>query len=213
MGDAAGIDREGFHLQGKQLCLEFANTADWHDSAQPEEGLTSYADLVGWSSRQGVLSEGEAERLLQEAARRPGEAASVLARGIGLREAIFRIISAITAGLPPRQADLDTLNASLSAALARLRVTATGGDFLWSWAGSGEELDRVLWPVAASAGELLTSDGLGRVRKCAGDPCGWLFLDTSRNQSRRWCDMKSCGNRAKARRHYGRKRAAQVPAS
>ncbi|MCL4370559.1 MAG: CGNR zinc finger domain-containing protein [Chloroflexi bacterium] len=65
----------------------------------------------------------------------------------------------------------------------------------------------MLWPVARSAGELLTSSELGRVRKCAGYPCGRLFLDTSRNQSRRWCDMKSCGNLAKARRHYARIRA------
>ncbi|HYR09186.1 MAG TPA: CGNR zinc finger domain-containing protein, partial [Longimicrobium sp.] len=87
--------------------------------------------------------------------------------------------------------------------LGWLRVRAEGGEFAWGWE-EGAELDRVLWPVVRDAAELLVSGDLRRVGKCCGDNCDWLYLDTSRNRSRRWCDMQSCGNRAKARRHYHR---------
>ena len=92
----------------------------------------------------------------------------------------------------------------MSAASARLRLAQDGEEFRWDW-DDEEALDRMLWPVARSAGELLTSDRLGQVRVCAADDCDWLFLDTSRNGSRRWCDMRVCGNRSKVRRY----RAAQ----
>jgi len=48
---------------------------------------------------------------------------------------------------------------------------------------------------------LTSSQRLNQVRQCRGDNCGWLFVDGSKNHSRRWCDMRDCGNRAKVRRH------------
>jgi predicted RNA-binding Zn ribbon-like protein len=91
-----------------------------------------------------------------------------------------------------------------------VEVGAGGERWRWRWAGDAESepaLDRVLWPVARSAAELLTSDDLAAVRECAAPDCRWLFLDRSRNRSRRWCAMATCGNRSKARRHYRRGRA------
>jgi predicted RNA-binding Zn ribbon-like protein len=76
----------------------------------------------------------------------------------------------------------------------------------WSWIAQDDVLDRMLWPVIRSAADLLTSQDLWSVKICASDSCNWLFLDTSKNQSRRWCDMKSCGNRAKVHRHYERRK-------
>lgn len=199
------------NLPGAQLCLDFANTADWHDSDHPHEGLAGYPDLVAWSLEARLLTDGEAESLLRGAERHPEEAASALERAVALREGLFRIFSASAEGSRPEESDLAALNALLSVALGQLRVIPKVGGFSWGWSGGEEALDRMLWPVARSAAELLTSGDLNRVRKCAGYPCGWLFLDTSRNQSRRWCDMKSCGNRAKARRHYERQRSRSTP--
>ncbi|MBI4413448.1 MAG: CGNR zinc finger domain-containing protein, partial [candidate division NC10 bacterium] len=79
--------------------------------------------------------------------------------------------------------------------------------FAWRWTGDGQRLDRMLWAVTRSAADLLTSGELAAVRECEAETCAWLFMDRSRNRSRRWCDMKACGNRAKARRHYERKKA------
>jgi len=69
-------------------------------------------------------------------------------------------------------------------------------------------LEAILWPIAGSAGELLTSDDLGRVRQCGGKTCRWMFVDRSKNRSRRWCDLKVCGNRTKARKLYRRKKGS-----
>lgn len=193
---------------GRRLCLDFANTVGSRADEHPNDHLGGYADLVAWGRQAGILTGEEARRLDREGARRPADAAAALERALAAREAIYRIFSARAAGRPPDEADLDTLNAALARALARARLVAAGGGFAWGWAVDAAALDRPLWPVVRSAADLLTSDELPRVRGCAEETCGWLFLDTSRNRSRRWCDMQDCGNRAKARRHYARRKAA-----
>jgi predicted RNA-binding Zn ribbon-like protein len=196
-------------LLGGRLSLDFANTADWHATDHPIEFLTSYSELVAWSKHVSILTGPEAQHLLGEADRRPAEASAVLARTIALREAVFRLFSAISHGLLPQAEDLAAFNAELSTVLAQSQIILTAEGFAWDWLGEGDALDRVLWPVVHDAAELLTSAELHRVGQCMDDRCGWLFLDLSRNRSRRWCSMKDCGNRAKARRHY---RRSQAPA-
>ena len=116
-----------------------------------------------------------------------------------MREAIFEVFAARARGAPPPAGALRTLNKELPTALARLRLVAGGGGYRTEWEDK-DALDRMLWPVVRSVAELLTSDDLDRVRECAADNCAWLFLDRSKNRSRRWCDMAVCGNRAKVRR-------------
>ena len=201
-----------FGLSALGLCLGFANTLEDRLTGHPHETLNSYGDLLAWGSRQGILMGREAERLARQASRRPARAASTLERAVALREAIYRIFSAVAGGHSAPPADLAILNAVLAAALASLRIVTMGDGFAWVWPRGEEMLDRVVWPVALSAADLLTSSERRAVRECAAANCGWLFLDTTRNRSRRWCDMKVCGNRAKARRHYERKRASATPA-
>jgi predicted RNA-binding Zn ribbon-like protein len=196
-------------LLGGRVCLDFANTADWHASDQPVEFLTSYSGLVAWARHAGLLTDREAQRLLDEADHRPAEAAVVLQRAVVLREVIYRLFSAIAQGSQPQPADLEAFNRALSEALARSGVEATEDGFSWVWTGDEGVLDRMLWPVLRDAADLLTSAELGRVGQCGDARCGWLFLDASRNRSRRWCSMEDCGNRAKARRYYARKRRKQ----
>jgi predicted RNA-binding Zn ribbon-like protein len=191
-------------LLGGRLCLDFVNTGA---SGTDTDYLGTYSDLVAWSRHVGVLEEEEAGRLLREGARLPVEAAAVLERALGLREAIYRIFTRLIRGQRPQAADIEVLNRELSRATARRRIVPAGEGFDWTWSAE-QELDRMLWPVVESAAELLTTEDLDRVHECAGESCGWLFLDVSKNRSRRWCDMQSCGNRAKVRRHYERKRRA-----
>jgi predicted RNA-binding Zn ribbon-like protein len=94
--------------------------------------------------------------------------------------------------------------------MRQLEIRKEEAGFGWAWGGPAQALDRPLWPIARSAAELLTSDDLGCIRECASETCSWLFMDCSRNQRRRWCDMSTCGNRAKARRHYRRRQKARV---
>ena len=197
-------------LVGGRLCLDFANTVGSHAGASPNEHLRSYRDLVAWSRHAGILTEAEERRLLEAAAGRPDEASVVLERAVALREAIYRLFSAVAAGRAPDEADLETLNVALARALDHARIVPAGAGFAWAWRDEQGALDRMLWPVARSAADLLTGGELDRVGECANDSCGWLFLDLSRNRSRRWCDMQDCGNRVKARRHYQRRGAASV---
>lgn len=192
-----------------RLCLDFSNTLDWRSSDHPGESINGYADVVNWARGAGLVSDREARQLLREAAARPAEASAVVKQAVLIREAIYRVFSALAAGGKPKKADLDLLNEALAKAMAHSRIVQTSEGFIWGWEGGAAALDRLLWPVMRSAAELLNSSQLAQVRECAGEGCGWLLLDVSRNQLRRWCDMKSCGNRAKARRHYERVKAAQ----
>jgi predicted RNA-binding Zn ribbon-like protein len=91
-------------------------------------------------------------------------------------------------------------------AMSRLTITRSAEGYEWSWAADEGGLDRMLWPIARSAADLLTSPELGSVRRCAREGCDWLFVDRSKNHSRRWCSMSLCGSRVKARRYYRRTR-------
>jgi predicted RNA-binding Zn ribbon-like protein len=192
------------------LCLDFANTAEWHASEHPQERLTSYKELLAWAKRRGMAKEGDLQVLAQEAAANPREAARALERAIELREALYRVFSRLAHGRPAAQADLNLVNRGLAESLAHARLRPATNGFTWSWENPRSSLDSVLWPVMQSAAEVLTSEGLARVGECQDDRgCGWLFIDTSRNHTRRWCSMGDCGNRAKARRHH--QRALETP--
>ena len=202
-----------FEISGGSLCLDFANTVSRRSPTDRREHLNDYRDLVAWGEQGGIFSGREAHRLTEEADQRPAEAAAVLERAIALREVIFRVFAAIAAGQSPAASDLAALNEALPAALARLRLVPTADGYTWDWQEDPSALDRMLWPVIRSAADLLTSGQLTTVRECAAEWCRWLFLDTSRAQRRQWCDMKVCGNRAKARRHYEREKRAKSTAA
>ena len=141
---------------------------------------------------------------------RPDPAATekVYADAVILREALYRVFSAVAAGAAGPAADLATLNEALADGFGHVRLAPDGDGYRWGWQIDPPALDRMLWPVLRSAVELLTSDQLDRVKECPGlADCGWLFFDSSKNGSRRWCSMEGCGNRAKGRRHYQRTRA------
>ncbi|MDA4129033.1 MAG: ABATE domain-containing protein [Thaumarchaeota archaeon] len=189
----------------KPLCLEFANTVSWHSSDTPKEKLTEYSELVSWGIRVGLIGDSEGAALFQESRRDLSRAARVHRRAIALREAIYRIFRDVSDGRRPSSTDIDILNEAVSEAYGVLRIVGNESGFTWTMAGE-KGLDVLLWPVAKSAADLLTRGELGRVRRCANDVegCGWLFIDTTKNGNRRWCDMSDCGNRAKARRYYQR---------
>ncbi len=190
-------------LSGKELCLDFANTAEWHASEHPKEKLKTYNDLVQWALLSKILSEKDAQKLIQKAKKEPSKAEHVLTRVIELREAIYHAFSDLAKGNLPSKKDMEVINLNLSRAMAQSELVHTKDGFIWSTSRGKEDLDSMLGPIIQSAAELLTSNSLERVKECADDRgCGYLFMDKSRNKSRRWCDMTDCGNRAKAQRFY-----------
>lgn len=193
-----------FDLTAGALCLIFANTLDGRRDPVPREDLASYGDLVELSRQSGAISSETAEQLVDLGENRPLDASATLAKAIALRETIFGVMEAVAAERDPDPSDLAALNAALSEALPHGRVVPAGEGFDWHWEELPGALDQVLWPVVHSVMEILTGGELGRLRECAADDCGWLFIDTTRNHSRIWCDMKTCGNRAKVTRYRER---------
>ena len=187
------------------LCLDFANTMDWHASDNPEESLKKYADLIEWSADKGIVSGDAKEALLRKSEERPIEAQAVLEKAREVREDIYRILSDTAHGRQVKITDLRGFNKALAGAFPHLRLAPSDGGLRWDWDSRSDILDSVVWPVVKSAVDLMTSEALKRVGQCADQKgCGWLFWDSSRNRSRRWCDMSDCGNRAKVRRFYAK---------
>ncbi len=219
-----GEDREGeiytdnlkrrrpprFELMGGAVCLDFVNTLDDRFSAEPKELLKHYVDLARFAEDTGILGDAQVDRLMTRSMQRPEEAKRALASAFQLREAISEIFYALARKKPVPAASLVILNQHMQEAAQHLGLVAGRQHFEWKFESDSYDLFAPLWPIARDAAELLASDRLEYVRACASKTCEWLFLDESKNHRRRWCDMTKCGNRAKVKRFYTRRKKAAV---
>ncbi len=179
--------------------LDLANTVDCRHSRFGPDLLAAYGDLLEWAERVGLLSAEAAAQLRRRATEAPGEADAALAQVKRLREAIYRVFSAITAGVGPPPPDLKLIEGEARRAQAGRRLARSGTGYVWVWPDG--DFDTVVRRLAYEAADLLTAPQLSRVKECFGRNCGWLFLDTSRNGSRRWCSEETCGIPARVSRH------------
>ena len=185
--------------------LAFVNTLSSRPTAAPVERLISYDTLLEWAREAGVLRPDDVERLSARGRRRIDDAARILQRARDLRERLHDTFTATSAGRMPSGATLDALSAELSRWYPHGRLVPDADRLQWAYDGV-DDLDRPLWEIARAAARLVTSASVMRIRACAADDCGWWFLDDTKNGSRRWCDMKICGNRDKVRRFRARQR-------
>jgi predicted RNA-binding Zn ribbon-like protein len=176
----------------EDLCLAFANTRTWRGSDAPVEALRGGSDLLGWLDRAGIGGAGARQ------------VDKVFPAAIELREAIFRVFAALAGGDPPGAPDYALLSKAVAEAPPRQELARAAGGFAWRIEPRGLTAPALLAPVLWSAADLLVGAERRRIRQCANEQCLWLFIDESKSGTRRWCDMSSCGNRAKARRHYAR---------
>ena len=163
------------------------------DLVNAGDRLSDYGQLLEWAQGAGAISSATAESLRRVARARPAEAAAALQSAHRLRNVIHDVYVAVVAGRAP---DLAALNAQLSRVLPRRQLEGNH----WIWLGAERDLESPLWPVVLAAATLLTSPDAARLRICAQQDCGWLFVDRSRNGFRRWCSMADCGTREKSRR-------------
>lgn len=182
------------------LSIDFANTLYWRGTDAPTETFASIDDLRAWCGQQaGVPAE------LLDASRVPGrhgDEPAMLAHALALREALYRLFHAQAEQREPHADDVALLGGFLAEAAPRVALARIDGRYAWRIAEQAASLATLLSPVLWSATDLLGSARLAKVKRCANDACQWLFIDDSKNGSRRWCSMSSCGNRAKAYRHY-----------
>jgi predicted RNA-binding Zn ribbon-like protein len=194
-----------FELIAGNVSLDFVNTLDDRHT-QPKELLETYLDLVRFGEDAGLLTAPQADRLYERSYLEPNLATRALNHARELREAIHDVFWAIMNKRPAPPPALARLNADAQAAAGHMHLVPTrGGGFEWSFDDFGD-FDSLLWPIARAAADLLASEQLAYVRPCSSKTCEWFFLDTSKNHHRRWCDMTSCGNRAKVQRFYVRKK-------
>jgi predicted RNA-binding Zn ribbon-like protein len=193
-------------LLGGNLCLDFANTIEGRLDPHPIEFLRSYEDVVHWCEHVGMLNHVQAARLLEAAKTSPEITAVYFKRAIELRDALYRIFLAQAYQTQPSQSDIDYLKHTYITALSHAELSQTPQGYQWQWHTDRDTPDALLWSIAHAAVELLSSSDVQRIKECPGaDDCGWLFLDTSKNRSRRWCSMEGCGSRVKMRHQYARK--------
>jgi predicted RNA-binding Zn ribbon-like protein len=192
-----------FDLCGDHLAVNFANTVSARHTASPIERLVDYPALVAFARQSGVIPLTRATKLLAWAQREPALARLLLDEALVLRDALYRLFAEVAAQRRPDARDLGELNRWAK----RLEL---GVDLKWRWAAGDQAPDALLAPIVEAALALLTDEQRRRIRICGADDCLWLFVDTSKNGTRRWCDMKGCGNRMKARRFLARARASRA---
>lgn len=197
-------------LIGGAGCLDFINSVSNRFSKQPREHLLSFADLLAWLQRCGLLQSAARRKLLGASKRDTNEAEIALQSALRCRDATWRVLSEYIRGRKASDADLDIINHAIDSMHAHMKLAQSHGRFEFRYTEFCA-LESVLWPAARDIALLLTSNDLGLVRLCAGQDCGWLFIDRSRSHKRRWCSMRDCGNRAKVRAHYQRQKRSPVP--
>ena len=171
-------------LIGGHLLLDLVNTVSWRlDDARWIDKLESTQALADWCAAVGLD-------------RRPGTLQQVRV----VRETAYRVLLPIARGEQPSRGELAALQGFVVEALTEARPI---GIKPLEWQAA--ELPGVL---ALAAARLLEHEDLSRLRECQDGDCGWLFLDRSKNGSRRWCSSGDCGNRARAKRHYQRTHGA-----
>ncbi len=198
-----------FQIIAGELCLDFVNTLDNRPvPGRQKELLSTYQDFADWAVQADAISLSQRVALLREAAAHPQAADRALRSAVELRECLYQIINSALRHRQALSEDLDTLNAYRGEALANLQLKAARSGFRLGWRDDPSLLDSILWPIVQSASDLLTSPDMESVRECDMPACRWIFVDRSKNRRRRWCDMKVCGNRTKARKFYRRQRSA-----
>lgn len=194
-----------FELIAGQPALDFVNTLDWRFRKDgTEELLRSYDDLLRFTEQSRMLSSKQTRELRRSASGSIG--ARVLERCTELREAMAEALYAGLEGRSPSAASVRTLERYFQAARLQQKLRWKESHLVWEWLGVGDP-EFPLWVLSMSASDLMISEASQRVRACDNPECRWLFFDTSKNHTRRWCDMKVCGNRMKARRFKAQRKA------
>jgi len=195
------IPIERLPLVGGSLCLDFVNTTGARQDAEPRERLASYLDLMVFCRRSKLFDETRAGDLRREARKRPVAARQALSQAIALREALYRIFRAAATRGAVAKSDLARFNTEWAKTHRDRQLVWTRGRPRWNWATRPTDLAQMIAPILFAAAELLDSTDLNAVKQCG--ECDWLFVDTTKNHSRRWCKA-ACGDRVKARRYYRR---------
>jgi predicted RNA-binding Zn ribbon-like protein len=193
---------EPFKLHAEHPALELVNTLDMRFSGETIELIPTYKDLLRLCTQLNLLSAQQAGRLARNVDEKTAQ--RVLASTVELREALAAVLYSRIDGSKVPAAEVEKLERHFQSAAVHRRLLAGASHWYWSWSGAERKAEIPLWILAQAATDLLVSSDAELIKDCGDPTCRWLFLDISKNHTRRWCDMKTCGNRMKARRHQAR---------
>lgn len=194
-------------IVGGNLALDYVNTRSGPPTGRPDDDvLHRYDDVVQWAHHVGLLPAPDAARLHRHAHTAPGDARAAYRRALGVRDCLDDLFRSAATGRRLSTRHLERLRDDEADGLAHARLVADDGNFRWRWTAD-RDLGRPLWPIVHAAVELLTAGQLDRIKGCPG--CRFLFLDESKNRTRRWCSMQDCGTAAKIRRYVARRAATR----
>ena len=198
------------HLVGGDLALDFVNTQTGPaDGPVDGDALDGYDDLLSWSRQMGTMGERQAEALALIAQARPATAAAAFRKAVGARSYLREIFATLARQQEPSASMLDLLRGDAASSVRYARLARTAEGFGWDWAIC-DDLRAPLWPVIQAAVDLMRSGPVTSVKQCGA--CRFLFVDTSKNGSRRWCSMEDCGKTAKMRRYVARRSVSRASA-
>ena len=204
-----------FEFLGEALCLDFVNTL--HDTAAKDQGedLSSDADVAVWAAEAGILTAGEMVTFHAGVTKKyvslnllGKRHASLCDEARALREALRAIFQRAVRGKKIGLGDVETLNLLLKCFSVAGQIEKSNGDWTMNWDSRAGGAERVFYAIVKSAAEVVATGRWRALRECDSDTCTWMFLDTSKNHSRRWCEMARCGNRDKVQRFRARSRRA-----
>lgn len=190
-----------FSRIGGHPVIDLLNTVDWRlDPQRRTERLRSFSDVVDWCCEAGIVTRPEADRFYNQERRRPHVAEQERRCVLRLREHLYNVVvvgDELSAG---------AVSVEYRRAIEHARlVRADGGS--WRWGDRTVSLATPRRRIARRAAALLGQADVGRVHQCEDEACGWVFIDTSPRQNRRWCVSAECGNRNRVRLHYQRRAA------
>lgn len=194
-------------LVGGELALDFANTSSGRGSPTHQEHLRDFETLIQWVEHARVMTPADCAYAREAVMQKPKLAAKLFARALAVRELVWQIGETLAEGRFVPERLRQELTAVHAESLARADIKPRDGALIWSWNPRKNLQAAILGPLTLSALTLLLEKDLSRTKRCKGQECGWLFFDATKNKSRRWCEMRVCGNRAKVRAARQRKKA------
>lgn len=201
--DALPLDPSGYDgtykLVGGQSSLDLINTLAWPGTAREHDWFEPPTNVTLWAVEVGLIDEHTRRRLHATVSRAANGWKPQVAAVRRIRDILRQVIAPVARGQAPSRRSIDELNRLLGSACSRRHLDRDTLD--WSWSEPGT-LEALMAPVVWNGGHVLSSIDPERLGHCPS--CGWLFHDTTRNRSRRWCDMGDCGSRDKALRYYHR---------
>jgi predicted RNA-binding Zn ribbon-like protein len=197
-------------LVGSELALDFTNTSSGRGAPSHQEHLRAFSDVVNWAEHAKVVTPEDAAFIRSAVTGDPEESQRLFTLALQTRELVWAIASAMAEARAVPEELRQALTAAHAANLANAHMEVRGGAYIWAWSVHRSIASAILGPITLSALTLLMEKDLSRTKRCEGHECGWLFFDTTKNKTRRWCEMRVCGNRAKVRALRQRKSSPGV---